>query len=92
MSVKQLLPWLTIIAFLCGGTFWVHSYFATNESVAAVQQDLDTYKAVQAYEKALAELFFWRKQAREHPDDPVVMQNLIKIQAHVDYLKKRLGL
>lgn len=97
MNPKKLIPYLTVLAVLSGGIFWIHNHFSTAEAVdrvqsnvEKVQSNLDQYKAKQAYEKSLSELFFWREQTRRHPNDIKISNRLVEAEAHVHYLKKQL--
>ena len=93
-NTKNVAALVTALA-AAGGVFYgvqnhLDTTYASTIRVDKLEKRLSLQELKELLQDALEELYFWRKQARKHPEDLEIKEKLKEAEDHIVDIKKRI--
>ena len=88
--VKYLLSLAAVVSMVFSVFFFVENRYASKEDYVKLEKRLSLNELQQLLKDALENMYFYRKLARENPEDREISRKLIVAEEEVSRLKKRI--
>lgn len=88
--LKLFLTIVAVAAILIGWASWIDNRYAKEKNFISLKIKVSLNEARDALREALENMYFYRNQAKEHPEDEDIAQRLEEAEEEVEELKEHI--